>query len=178
MQNKEICVKCGAECCKRYWINILPFEAKRIAKHLRISLTDFIKKYCVFHLRVIDTGIKRIKLPSIALKKNFACVFLLNNKSCAVYKVRPEVCKFFPFLSLNENADLKKLYPFCLLLDFKKRKKTFNEKYYDKVKKYFSLIEKKGFQNVWPFIPLKGILNEKGKEKIISRKEFLEIIKS
>jgi len=50
-QESDICLSCG-ECCKRYWITILPNEAKKIAALKSVSLKDFLENACVLNVKL------------------------------------------------------------------------------------------------------------------------------
>tara|TARA_B100001123_G_C15301688_1_gene1021251 strand:- start:2232 stop:2591 length:360 start_codon:yes stop_codon:yes gene_type:complete len=69
-------------------------DIKRFAKYFKISIDNFIKKYCsnqdgYYHL--------------IEKNKNGNCIFL-KNKQCTVYKARPVQCRTWPFWKENLNA--------------------------------------------------------------------------
>jgi Fe-S-cluster containining protein len=49
------CQQC-LECCKKYWITILPDEAKQQAEFLKISLEKFIEDYCLLYLQLFPAG--------------------------------------------------------------------------------------------------------------------------
>lgn len=200
-------LKC-MECCKKYRITLLPEEAKAIAKMLRMRESDFLKKYCVLHLQLFPAQLSKDKLiihgsalpkktaknidsklgylpdfflalPAIALKKGKTCIFLKKNL-CKIHKAKPMQCKLFPFIALEENADLKKMYPFCKSLKEKKiSKKSFLKckKHYKSLSNYFEKVKKEGFLKQWKALPEKGIVVLKGTEiGAISRKEFLAAI--
>lgn len=189
----KICsVDCGAKCCKKYWITPLPEEAEKIAKGMGLSNEEFIKEKCVLHLQLFpSTGFGMdsvsmqslpenvlialkesgehisdyfIVLPSIAFKRNdSACVFLKENK-CSVYENRPKQCASFPVLSFDKDADLKKAYPFCKLLDHIENRPEFDKNHFRKVSNYFENAKSKGIESLWPVFPEKGVLLLSGKE--------------
>ncbi len=134
-------VNCS-ECCQRYWITLLPAEAKRIASALKLPITEFIEKKCILiaHIypaqkpkpltistqslpaKLLAFAKKEIPqlpeqflvLPSIALKRNAkGNCSLLKKGRCKVYDVAPEVCRLFPFISIGK-FPLRNAYPFCL----------------------------------------------------------------
>lgn len=55
----EICLSCG-ECCKRYWITVLPEESKRISKKLKLSGKQFLENNCTFHVKIYPKSVKGI----------------------------------------------------------------------------------------------------------------------
>lgn len=99
------CTGCGA-CCRLPGgrVEISEEEARVIAAHLQLSLTDFIKKYC------LD------KNGGIELKDNELqhCIFLVNDR-CAVYEARPLQCRTFPFWPENLKSEYRwnQLSEFC-----------------------------------------------------------------
>ncbi|PIU21457.1 MAG: hypothetical protein COT15_02200 [Candidatus Diapherotrites archaeon CG08_land_8_20_14_0_20_34_12] len=167
LNEKEICQKeCEAKCCKHYYITLLPFEAKKLAKSLKISLTDFLQKYAIQYFKEIsfESSGKKILLQNIALKRiEGKCIMLSDENLCKAYSARPKQCKLFPFLALDESSDIKKAYQFCLLVQQSCRKPTFDKKHYEKVKQYYQDVEEKGFENVWG-----TIVNE----KVVERKKI------
>ncbi|MFA6269455.1 MAG: YkgJ family cysteine cluster protein [archaeon] len=50
-EESALCLACG-ECCKRYWITVLPEEATKIAKLLSVSRKDFLENNCVLHVKL------------------------------------------------------------------------------------------------------------------------------
>lgn len=127
----SICEKC-AECCKRYYITLLPSELSAISQHLGLSEEEFISRNCSIMLQIfpclteslpnavpgekLSKFSKTVKkkagyfpsyfllLPAIALKKKplKKCVFLDRKNHCSIYPVRPKQCALFPFISLEE----------------------------------------------------------------------------
>jgi len=142
-----LAMKCS-ECCKRYWITLLPAEAKRIALKLGLSEQQFTKQKCtlVAHLYVRKEKTDRLTvssnlllskavlffeknfgtlpqfflvLPCIALKRNArGGCVFLRKGHCEIHAFLPAICKLFPFISLSEKL-LRELYPFCAALQQK-----------------------------------------------------------
>lgn len=53
------CVAYGCmECCKRYWITVLPSEANKIAGSLNEKPSDFLHAYCLFQVQLYPTDKK------------------------------------------------------------------------------------------------------------------------
>ncbi len=186
-KESEICLSCG-ECCKRYWITTLPEESKKISKKLKKKTAEFLKEDCVllvklypksvkgvltfptafFPKRVVEELKKEIPelpqsffvIPQVVLRREGteqkACAFLLSDNKCDIYSARPEPCKLFPFIAVE---GLRENYPFCGL--FKSTYKDLlkqSRNYFKKVKKYFDLVDKKGFSSVWKDPPKTGYL--------------------
>jgi len=50
-QESDICLACG-ECCKRYWITVLPLEANKISKLLEKTRKAFLENDCVLNVKL------------------------------------------------------------------------------------------------------------------------------
>ncbi|MDO8428408.1 MAG: YkgJ family cysteine cluster protein [Candidatus Diapherotrites archaeon] len=208
---KQICHDCKAECCKRYWITLVPEQAQKIANSLNLSLPEFIQKYTVLYLQLIPVPIpvqdplffsknqfsEKIQinleknnsldqnffaLPLLALKRissedgKKSCVFLKNNYECSIYSVRPTQCQLFPFVMPDSVENLKKIYPFCGLIEHVSAEPLKISKHEQVVKNYFEQVKQKGFQKVWPALPEQGFCFVNGKELTeISQQDLLFI---
>ncbi|MAG22035.1 MAG: hypothetical protein CL943_01855 [Candidatus Diapherotrites archaeon] len=182
-----------SECCQRYWITLLPKEARRMAKALGISEKEFIQKKCVLIVHFYSTKTRKgltvntellpssvakfvekefvmppyfLVLPSLALKRdrNGHCTLLKKGK-CVVHEVAPIVCSLFPFVALSKRT-LPEIYPFCVALqqkEFEKINGTVDQKQKERVNKYFAQIEKNGFSSQWTYLPSKGLVLLEGK---------------
>ncbi len=89
------CQQCG-NCCGGVpgyvWVTSQEIEA--MAKFLKMSVEDFGKRY----LRRVHSDISLIELP------NYDCVFLQRTEQgigCAIYPVRPQQCRTWPFWKMN-----------------------------------------------------------------------------
>lgn len=85
------CLEC-ANCCKTTGPLYTEKDIERIAKHLRLSPSDFEQKY----LRVDEDGDKVLQ--------NLPCHFLAEDNTCLIYEVRPKACREYP------HTDRKKIY--------------------------------------------------------------------
>lgn len=85
------CTTCGA-CCKALMINVVEAEINPLAKHLKISTTDFKEKF-----------IEKSSQGQLIMK-SMPCNFLKENK-CAVYVNRFIECREFPHLHKNNFKD-------------------------------------------------------------------------
>lgn len=86
------CTQCGKCCKNRTDIMLSPMDIFRIAKELKMSNSEFFRKYCTSHIG--DNS----RLPIIMLKpigQDDRCPLLKNNK-CSVHNVKPAVCGMFP----------------------------------------------------------------------------------
>lgn len=84
------CLRCGA-CCR--WpgtVTLAPGEPDAIAAHLRLPLPDFLDRYTT--LAPNRTALVLLDAPS-----STRCIFLSGNNACAIYPVRPNQCRTFPF---------------------------------------------------------------------------------
>lgn len=87
------CLQC-ARCCKNYSPRFKPTDIKRISKFLKITETEFIKKY----LRYDEDGdYVAVSLP---------CPMLGDDNRCMVYEERPSDCRRFPYT--DEDVILKR----------------------------------------------------------------------
>ncbi|MFH1588277.1 MAG: YkgJ family cysteine cluster protein [Candidatus Diapherotrites archaeon] len=156
------CSNCGT-CCKKYFIQILPEEAKKISKFMGIPEEEFISDYTqlfmqffvgefkagfllpsAFLEKKFFNSIKELKsfapkevmaLPTLAFKRTKnACTFLMDSNKCRIYSERPLQCVLFPFISLDKNEpNFLELYPFCLGL----RKASKDAKFKNNSQKHF-----------------------------------------
>ena len=77
------CLDC-ANCCKSIPPILNRTDANRIAKHLKISESEFYQKY----LMTDEDG--------DTVFKTSPCVFLLEDNKCSIYEVRPIACREYP----------------------------------------------------------------------------------
>lgn len=100
---KFTCTACG-DCCTggHGFVWLLPVEIDRMAEHLNLSRTAFLRKHC----RVVD-GKVSLKERRNA-KGEYDCIFLKNvnparpeTRGCSIYPVRPTQCRTFPFWPEN-----------------------------------------------------------------------------
>ncbi len=82
----QIDCRACANCCKVATARLLERDVERLAKHLRISVTRFLRDY------VDDTEEEGRVLKR---SEETGCVFLSGN-DCTVYEVRPAACNDFP----------------------------------------------------------------------------------
>ncbi len=75
MNMKINCVALGCmECCKRYWITVLPAEAKKIAASREQSFSGFVEKNCLLQLQLYPSDKKLdnpLVIPSNRIPKKF-----------------------------------------------------------------------------------------------------------
>jgi Fe-S-cluster containining protein len=183
-KESDICLSCG-ECCRRYWITVLPNEATKIANQLKISRKKFLNEHTLLFVKIYPKStpgkltypstffpkklIQKILkknsfmpdsffiVPQIVLKRNQkVCSFLNKDNSCKIYKSRPEPCKLFPFIAV---PGYRENYPFCPL--YRAEQKDYSKKsgnYFSKLQKYFKKVDKEGFEKLWKTPPKKGIV--------------------
>lgn len=77
------CLDC-ANCCSTTPALISERDAKRISKHLKISISNF---YSTYIIKDEDGDQVFKKTP---------CVFLGTDNFCSIYEVRPEACREYP----------------------------------------------------------------------------------
>ena len=86
------CTQCGKCCIHRTDIILSPRDIFKMAKELKLSNADFLRKYCSMHIGPTS------RIPVITLRpvgKDDRCPLLRNNK-CSVHRVKPSVCGMFP----------------------------------------------------------------------------------
>ncbi len=77
------CLKC-ANCCKTTGPLFTQTDIQRIANHLKITSSVFIKKYL------------RIDEDNDFVLKSVPCTFLDQDNICRIYAVRPKACREYP----------------------------------------------------------------------------------
>lgn len=77
------CLKCG-NCCKTTSPMFTKKDVERIAKHQKMPVADFTRKY----LRVDEDG--------DTVLKSSPCTFLGKDNYCSIYEVRPKACREYP----------------------------------------------------------------------------------
>ncbi|WP_226063524.1 YkgJ family cysteine cluster protein [Kaistella polysaccharea] len=85
------CLQC-ANCCKTTGPLFTEKDIERIAKHLKMKLSDFEAKF-------LQTDEDQDKVL-----QNLPCWFLNQDNTCSIYDVRPKACREFP------HTDRKKIY--------------------------------------------------------------------
>lgn len=85
-----VCWGCGNCCRGDGFVRLRPGEAERIAEYLGYSLIEFTQKFT-------RLGAGRSGLILEGKGDDSACVFLNSDNSCAVYPVRPQQCRDFPY---------------------------------------------------------------------------------
>jgi len=109
----DTCLACG-ECCKRYWITVLPAEAAKIAKDLGKTRKSFLEEDCVLHVKLFPkTTPGVLTFPSTFFPKR---IFDLLKKEFGVF---PE--SFFVVPQIVLKREEKVVFNF-------KEKKTKQEK--------------------------------------------------
>ena len=85
------CTKC-ANCCKTLGPLWTEADIERVAKHLKMTVSDFEAAY----LQTDEDGDK--------VFQTMPCQFLGSDNLCSIYEVRPKACREFP------HTDRKKIY--------------------------------------------------------------------
>lgn len=95
---KEVdCLNC-ANCCTSIPPIVNRTDANRIAKHLRMKLTDFQDEYLVQD----EDG--------DMVMKTTPCTFLQTDNKCMIYEVRPKACRQYPHTDDMEFMNNLKLH--------------------------------------------------------------------
>ena len=197
-------VDCGAKCCRKWWITLLPEELDLAAGEKRVPRKQFIEDYCVLFAELIPLeemkdGIvvfnellpksiaKEVEselgkvpdfflaLPFIAFRRvNENCVFLDEGSHCSIYAARPKQCELFPALSHERGKTQKESYGFCALAG--SEKSGLDEEHFNKTKHYFSEVEGRGFSRVLHNLPALGIIKIRSRVFTVSRGDFLGLL--
>lgn len=85
--SSQFCERCGS-CCKSP-VRLVPEDVQNIAAFLKLP----IKRFCDEYVSRTEDGYSCFKYHS----KNEPCPFLINDKKCTIYSVRPIVCRTYPF---------------------------------------------------------------------------------
>ncbi|TNF39842.1 MAG: YkgJ family cysteine cluster protein [Bacteroidetes bacterium] len=85
------CLDC-ANCCKTIGPRLIDKDIERLAKHLKMKLSDFMDKYILTD----EDG--------DFVFREHPCPFLLPDNYCVVYESRPKACREYP------HTDRKRFY--------------------------------------------------------------------
>jgi uncharacterized protein len=85
------CLKC-ANCCKTTSPIFRDVDIERLAKRLRMNVSDFIERY-----------LRKDEDNDYVLKSS-PCAFLNDDNTCSVYEDRPKACREYP------HTDRKKMH--------------------------------------------------------------------
>jgi Fe-S-cluster containining protein len=115
------CVNCG-NCCtdKNTIVNVTYQDILLIKNGLKLNLDELLETlgFFVFEKPPTNEELKKMVVPPIKTESGLAFVGLLKNnsggcifydyekKKCKIYKLRPRICKTFPF-SFNIKVDRK-----------------------------------------------------------------------
>jgi len=77
------CLTC-ANCCKTLGPRILKSDIHRIARSLKMKVSDFMDRYI------------RVDEDSDFVFNRLPCPFLQDDNKCAIYEVRPRACRGYP----------------------------------------------------------------------------------
>lgn len=94
--SKINCLEC-ANCCRSLGPRITDKDVERIAKVLRLSSMQVIKKY----FRIDEDG--------DMVFQSMPCPFLGSDNYCAIYDARPKACKEYPHTDRKKFFQLYKL---------------------------------------------------------------------
>jgi len=89
--DKFDCLDC-ANCCKTIGPRLTDKDIMRLAKHLKMKVSDFMNQY----IRIDEDG--------DSVFREHPCPFLLPDNYCLVYENRPKACREYP------HTDRKRFY--------------------------------------------------------------------
>lgn len=87
------CLEC-ANCCKTTSPMFTKTDVRRLAKHQKMSVAEFTKKY----LRVDEDG--------DTVLKSSPCPFLGEDNYCGIYEVRPKACREYPHTNRKQMSQI------------------------------------------------------------------------
>ncbi|MEI7961768.1 MAG: YkgJ family cysteine cluster protein [archaeon] len=149
-EEANICLSCG-ECCKRYWITVLPEEAKKIARFRGVQIKDFLENDCILNVKlftkttpgvltfpstflpkpIYDVLKKEMNIvpesffivPQVVLKRNEKTVFNFNEK-----KTKKEIRNACLYLMAENACEIYparpapcRLFPFIAMPDYREQ---------------------------------------------------------
>ena len=81
-EESALCLECG-ECCKRYWITILPSEITKLINELNITKKKFLENYCMLNVKIYPKTTQGIlTYPSVFFPKKI--IELIKKKSFTI----------------------------------------------------------------------------------------------
>ena len=92
------CTAC-ANCCRVATTQVTERDVERLAKHFRISVTQFLRDYTV----------ESAEEGRILKRTETGCVFLEGNL-CSVYEARPNTCELFPHLVKGNGSLVSRMW--------------------------------------------------------------------
>ena len=160
------CARCGS-CCRKYWVVVMPDEAKAIAKFLGLQLKDFIADYCSLYLDLFPASPenKALRVNSSFLPKKvykalsgllavapenllvLPCITLrMKNNLCIFYDEKLSSCRIYKYRPLPCT-----LFPFLSLEEDLKGKKWSELYPFCKALQKCSPARKNFFRDYYPF---------------------------
>jgi len=93
------CLSCGTCCRWGGYAFLYPDDVRRISEHLKMSLQDFINKYCrLVFVEYNDEG-ETTKIPYLMLSRGQDGCIMLEGNLCSIHAVKPFQCSASPFLA-------------------------------------------------------------------------------
>lgn len=115
MKLEEYCRSCNSNCCKEWTIFITIDDAIRIQNFTMKNVDEFasfsevpeweLKKYKNKGYNHIYSFLVNDKILQLKKNKN-DCIFLANGL-CSIYRVRPMICRLYPFWFEKVNNSIK-----------------------------------------------------------------------
>ena len=108
------CNRCEKCCIYRGDIRLIPINACRISKYLKLPIKEFIEKYTD---RLEDSKLELVLKTTTELKQ---CILYDNKiKGCSIHPVKPMQCVMFPLVPENLKRDYFYNSKQCVLEDAK-----------------------------------------------------------
>ncbi len=195
-------VECNAECCRRWWITLLPEELEKAVAFTGLERKRFVEEKCVLFAELFPLTEKKsgivvfsgllprslagqiresfgflpdffLALPALAFKRpGQKCVFLNESNLCSIYPARPRQCTLFPSISVEGKPS--DLYGFCPLA--RNARRGIDQEHFQRLTHYYSEVEGRGFSALWAHLPREAIVKVNGNEFRVSRQDFLGLL--
>jgi len=106
-------IACWNKCCSNIDISLTPYDILRLARHLKITTTEFLTRYTVPY-ELEPGGIAGVKLKPV--ENGTACQFMVP-EGCSVYADRPTACRYYPvaLLSMRKQDEYTDRHAYALV---------------------------------------------------------------
>lgn len=109
------CNHCPAKCCRNYSVSLTRFDFIRLSSIPNLDLLSVV----VFDLALnhdpllapsfllnLD-GSEKLYIVRLKRDKTESCIFLNKNNLCTIYEKRPQKCRTYPFVKIQNSLNLK-----------------------------------------------------------------------
>jgi Fe-S-cluster containining protein len=155
-QESSICLSCG-ECCKKYWITILPEEATKISKVLKVSKKDFLINNCLLNVKLFPKSTHGVlTFPSTFFpKKIYELLEKKVDNISGSYFIVPQIVlrkEQKPVTNFSNNKVLQEERNACIFLNPNNSCEIYHAR--PQPCKLFPFIAVPGYRDQYPFCEL------------------------